>query len=111
MTSRTVDEMSLRIRFQVLHLRELVVNRTMHGGRFSCGAFWPLVIAQSAAVTNVHDHRKSCRRSIRHDVDVFEHFYCGLLLASTDLFRDFLDETIVDFLDGLSAGLSLCTRR
>jgi PRTRC genetic system protein E len=57
------------------------------------------------------DQKKSCRRSIRHDVDVFEHLSCGLLLASGDLFKDFLDETIVDFLVGLFAGLNLCRRR
>jgi hypothetical protein len=37
-------------------------------------------------------------------VDVFEHLYCGLSLASGDLFRDFLNETSVDFLVGLLPG-------
>src|SRR5579864_1857842 len=125
MTRRTIDEVPLRIWLEVLHLRKLIVDGAVHGCHFPRGAFWPLVIAgeilldvtvragysQSAAVTEVHDQKQSCRRSVGQNMNVLEHLCGGLLLVSCYLFGNLLNESVVDLLNGLSLGLRLNGRR
>ena len=71
MTCRAVDEVSLRIGLQVLHLRELLIDRPVHYRHFSRRAFRPFVVArevlfhmavragyaQGATVAEVHDQQ------------------------------------------------------
>ena len=97
----------------------------MHGSHFPRGSFRPLIIAgeilfhvtvctgypQGAAVTEVHDQKKLGCRSLLKDVNILENLTGGLLFSPGYLFRDSLYETIVDFLVGLFAGLSLHRRR
>ena len=114
MAGRAIDEMPLWVRFQVLHLCELLIDGEVHNGHFTGGELWSLFIlgeivfhvamfardAQRSAVSQIHDQQKSCRRSPLEEVklDVFEYLRSGLLLVPGNLLRYLLHESIVHFL-------------
>ena len=120
MAGRAVNEMPVGIRRQVLHLRELLVDREVHQRHIASAALGTLVVlrevvlhmtmfavhSQRSAVSLVHDQEQSRGWNLLEeiDLDILEYLSRRFLLVTGDLLGNLQHESVVDFLIGRLLG-------
>src|SRR5437016_637945 len=115
MTGIAIDEAPVSARLEILHLSQLLVDRTMHRGHLSCRTFRAFIVlrevllivavrarnAERMAVSQIHDEQQPARRYLLEDwnLNVLEYLFRGLLFVACDLLGHLLSKAVVDLLD------------